>query len=692
MSDHRPDEADSPDTPSPDDAWRPTPEEDSGGSVGTPDREFPVADGPREGTPAGTAAGDTPTEQFPASSDGRDASAPTEQVPTVAPTEQLPVPASTQQYPATPATQQFPTSGTTGAPSSGSDTGSIGGTGVGSGAGTGGAPTGQPSSPWVNPGTAQTRTGSGDPTGAGTGTDGTHPGARPPYTTPGGQQTDTGTPAGPDAGGTAGSGASPTQGYSPWSSTTAGPAAAGPAAGPSTAPFTGPSSGASSPSDVPGAGAGTYGAPAYGAPPTGDPGAYAQYTQSAAAPSSTKTHQRSGRGPGWLALLVAMIVTAMIAVGSTLALGGGTQTAEPAATTTTQSTSQTVSPVQSSGDAPDWEAVAAAVSPATVTITVESQSSSDIGSGVIYDASGHIVTNYHVISAAVSSSSTTSNTSASTSGTITVTLSDGRVYEATVVGSDQTTDLAVIQLTNPPSDLTVATFGSSADLVVGQSVMAIGSPLGLSDTVTTGVVSALNRPVEVSTSETQETDPDDPFGQLPQQNQQQSSTDSVITNAIQVDASINPGNSGGPLFDATGAVVGINSSIASLSSSSDSSGSIGLGFAIPSDLVKSVADQLISTGTVDHAVLGVTIQSGTATVDGTTRIGAEVASVTSGGAAAEAGIKEGDVILSVDGNQVSSAKSLSGYVRRYKSGDSVTLEVARDGAVQKIQVTLGSKG
>lgn len=682
MSDHRPDEADSPATPSPDDAWRPTPEGDGDGTADTPGAERPAAVWPDEGTPSPAAEGDTPTEQFPASSAGRDATAPTEQVPTAAPTGHLPAPTPTQQYPTTPATQQFPSSGTTGAPSSASGTG---GTGTGSGAGTGGAPTGQPSSPWVNPGTAQTPPGSGDPTATGTGggTDGTHLGALPPYTAPGGQQTDTGTAAGPDVGGTAGSGASPTRGYSPWSST-----ATGPAAGPSA----GPTAGGTSPSDVPGAGAGTYGAPAYGAPPTGDAGAYTQYTQSAAAPSSTRTRQRSGRGPGWLALLVAMVVTAMIAVGSTLALGGGTQTAEPAATTTTQSTSQTVSPVQSSGDAPDWEAVAAAVSPATVTITVESQSSSDIGSGVIYDASGHIVTNYHVISAAVSSSSTTSNTSSSTSGTITVTLSDGRVYEATVVGSDQTTDLAVIQLTNPPSDLTVATFGSSADLVVGQSVMAIGSPLGLSDTVTTGVVSALNRPVEVSTSETQETDPDDPFGQLPQQNQQQSSTDSVITNAIQVDASINPGNSGGPLFDATGAVVGINSSIASLSSSSDSSGSIGLGFAIPSDLVKSVADQLISTGTVDHAVLGVTIQSGTATVDGTTRIGAEVASMTSGGAAAEAGIKEGDVILSVDGNQVSSAKSLSGYVRRYKSGDSVTLEVARDGAIQKIQVTLGSKG
>lgn len=663
MSDHRPDEADSPATPSPDDAWRPTPEGDGGGTADVPDTGLPTTHGSEEGTPADTPSGDTPTEQ-------------------------LPAPAPTQQYPSTHPTQELPTTGTTGAPSSTSGTGSVGDTATGAGPGTAGEQAPRARSPWVNPGSAQASIGS---------------------------------PADPGPVGTDRPTGVPTRGASPWGSpadgtSTPGPASARPAGSTGDPAAASPSTGGPTPGGTPGWGAGAqgapapgasgygapasgtpghgapaYGAPAYGAPPTGDAGAYSQYAQSAAAPSSTRTRQRSGRGPGWLALLVAMVVTAMIAVGSTLALGGGTQTAQPAATATTQATAQTVSPVQSSGDAPDWEAVAAAVSPATVTITVESSSSSDIGSGVVYDASGHIVTNYHVISAAVSSSSGTSNTSGSTSGAITVTLSDGRLYEATVVGYDQTTDLAVIQLKNPPSDLTVATFGSSADLAVGQSVMAIGSPLGLSDTVTTGVVSALNRPVEVSTSETQETDPNDPFGQLPQQGQQQSATDSVITNAIQVDASINPGNSGGPLFDASGAVVGINSSIASLSSSSDSSGSIGLGFAIPSDLVKSVTDQLISTGTVDHAVLGVTIQSGTATVDGTTRIGAEVASVTSGGAAAEAGIKVGDVILSVDGNQVSSAKSLSGYVRRYKSGDSITLEVARDGSVQNVQVTLGSK-
>ncbi|MDN6429924.1 MAG: trypsin-like peptidase domain-containing protein, partial [Propionibacterium sp.] len=456
--------------------------------------------------------------------------------------------------------------------------------------------------------------------------------------------------------------------------------------------YGGPAQPASQPS---GSGSQPWGASAYGVPPQGDPRAYTQFPQSSgAAPSPVGTSRRTAKGPGWMALVIAMVVTAMIAVGSTWAISGGSrQSASTPTPTTTQSASQTVSPVQSSGNAPDWEAVAAAVSPATVTITVQSQTSSDVGSGVVYDASGHIVTNYHVISAAVSASGGASTTAQSSGGSITVTLSDGRVYEASIVGSDQTTDLAVIQLTNPPSDLTVATFGSSSAVTVGQSVMAIGSPLGLSDTVTTGVISALNRPVEVSTSESQQqTDPNDPFGQLPQQNQQQSATESVITNAIQVDASINPGNSGGPLFDTTGAVIGINSSIASLSSSSDSSGSIGLGFAIPSDLVKSVADQLISTGKVDHAVLGVTIQSGTATVDGTTRVGAQVASVTDGGAADEAGIKQGDVVLSVDGSPVSSAKSLSGYVRRYKGGDSVTLEIARDGAIQKVQVTLGSKG
>ena len=403
--------------------------------------------------------------------------------------------------------------------------------------------------------------------------------------------------------------------------------------------------------------------------------------------ASTLTRARPARrGPGWLALLIAMIVTALVAIGGTYSLvaaqDGGSATQTPGSETgTTSTTAQSVPQVTASGDSPDWEAVAQAVSPATVSITVQSSTAEGVGSGVIYDADGHIVTNYHVISTAAGSSG----------GTITVTLSDGRLYEASIVGYDETTDLAVIQLENPPSDLTVARFGSSADLVVGQNVMAIGSPLGLSNTATTGVISALDRPVEVATEdEPQQVDPNDPFGQLQGQQNQQASGSSVITNAIQVDASINPGNSGGPLFDASGSVIGINSSIASMASGSSSAGSIGLGFAIPSDLVASVTNQLISTGTVDHAVLGVTIQSGTATVDGTTTVGAEVVSVTGGGAADQAGIREGDVILSIDGNTVSSGKSLSGFVRRYTGGSEVQVELARDGATQDVTVTLQS--
>ena len=428
--------------------------------------------------------------------------------------------------------------------------------------------------------------------------------------------------------------------------------------------------------------AGEPGQPAQGAYPS--PSAYASFPQ-AGSPSSTKVHtERERRGaPGWLALLVAMLITALVSVGGTMALVGAFDSSSSGNSGTGGATSVTP-PVTSSGDTPDWAAVAEAVSPATVTIVVQSGSSGDVGSGVIYDASGHIVTNYHVISAA----------SGDAGGQIQVTLADGRVFNASIVGSDPDTDLAVIQLENAPGDLTVAAFGSSSTLVVGQDVMAIGAPLGLSSTVTTGIISALNRPVAVSvSSQPSDADPNDPFGQLPNLGQQQTqgSNDQVITNAIQVDASINPGNSGGPLFDASGSVIGINSSIASMAASSDTAGSVGLGFAIPSDLVKSVADQLISTGSVDHALLGVSITNGTAQVQGTARVGAEVKSVTPGSSADQAGLREDDVVLTVDGNAVTSGKSLSGYIRRYTGGDTVTIEYARDGQIHSVEATLQSK-
>ena len=400
---------------------------------------------------------------------------------------------------------------------------------------------------------------------------------------------------------------------------------------------------------------GTYSAP------SGEP--YGGY----AAPASPETHASptvivTKKGPGWVALLGAMLLT----IGLTL---GAVFYARPAmlrASTPTNLNGGTVATVPASNSSgTDWTDVAAAVSPAVVTIQAQGASSGGTGSGVIYDAQGDIVTNYHVIASVLGG------------GQIQVTLADGRLYTASIVGHDRTTDLAVIRLDNPPSDLTVARFATSANLEVGAPVMAIGAPLGLSNTVTTGIVSALNRPVEVSMDE-------DSSSQ-----DSQASSDLVVTNAIQIDASINPGNSGGPLFDATGAVIGINSSIKSLSSSSDGqAGSIGLGFAIPSDLVVSIADQLIASGTASHGMLGVTVKAATTTVGSDTYVGAEVQDVSAGSGASAAGIRAGDVIVKVEGQEVTSPKQLIGYVRRYKAGDTVTMTIVRDGQTQDVSVRI----
>ena len=410
--------------------------------------------------------------------------------------------------------------------------------------------------------------------------------------------------------------------------------------------------------------AGTQQAPAAGgaySAPAGEPyGGYAAPASPEAFASPTVVMTK--KGPGWVALLCAMLLT----IGLTL---GAVFYARPAllrASAPTNLNGGTVATVPASNSSgTDWTDVAAAVSPAVVTIQAQGASSGGTGSGVIYDAQGDIVTNYHVIASALGG------------GQIQVTLADGRLYGAVVVGHDKTTDLAVIRLDNPPSDLTVARFATSANLEVGAPVMAIGAPLGLSNTVTTGIVSALNRPVEVSMDE-------DSSSQ-----DSQASSDLVVTNAIQIDASINPGNSGGPLFDATGAVIGINSSIKSLATTSDGqAGSIGLGFAIPSDLVVSIADQLIASGTASHGMLGVTVKAATTTVGSDTYVGAEVQDVSAGSGASAAGIRSGDVIVKVEGQEVTSPKQLIGYVRRYKAGDTVTMTIVRDGQTQDVSVRI----
>ena len=437
---------------------------------------------------------------------------------------------------------------------------------------------------------------------------------------------------------------------------------------PSASAIPAPPAGAVPPAPAPSAqqapAAGTQQAPAAGgaySAPSGEPyGGYAAPASPDAFASPTVVVTK--KGPGWVALVGAMLLTIVLTLGAVFYarpemlrasaptnLNGGTVAAVPAS--------------NSSGT--DWTDVAAAVSPAVVTIQTQGASSGGTGSGVIYDAQGDIVTNYHVIASVLGG------------GQIQVTLADGRLYSAKVVGHDKTTDLAVIRLDNPPSDLTVARFATSANLEVGAPVMAIGAPLGLSNTVTTGIVSALNRPVEVSMDE-------DSSSQ-----DSQASSDLVVTNAIQIDASINPGNSGGPLFDTSGAVIGINSSIKSLATSSDGqAGSIGLGFAIPSDLVVSVADQLIASGTASHGMLGVTVKAATTTVGSDTYVGAEVQDVSAGSGASAAGIRAGDVIVKVEGQEVTSPKQLIGYVRRYKAGDTVTMTIVRDGQTQDVSVRI----
>lgn len=306
-----------------------------------------------------------------------------------------------------------------------------------------------------------------------------------------------------------------------------------------------------------------------------------------------------------------------------------------------------------------WKTVAKNVAPSVVSITITTGTSRVMGSGVIIDKKGYIVTNNHV---------------ASNNGQMVVTMSNGEMYGASVVGTDPTTDLAVLKIDNPPSNLTAASFASSSNLAVGEDVMAIGNPLGYENTATTGVVSALNRPVVLSES-----------------GSSSSSSNTVFTNAVQIDAAINSGNSGGPSFNAEGKIIGINTAIASTrstSGSSGSTGSIGIGFAIPSDTVKWVTEDIIKNGHVQHVSLGVTVQTDTAKTGNATRSGAAVRDVAAGSPAEAAGLKSGDTIVGYNGNVVGSMQSLLGYVRATRMGSRVTLTVIRDGRTMNLSATM----
>jgi putative serine protease PepD len=364
------------------------------------------------------------------------------------------------------------------------------------------------------------------------------------------------------------------------------------------------------------------------------------------------------------------LLAALLASGGTYAATQLDDSQSPSAASSSSSLGRGTDPgpvTQADPSNPNWTATAAAVAPSVVAITVEAGGASGQGSGVIIDDKGHILTNHHVVS------------EAGQGGKLAVTLYDGRTYRATVAGTDPSTDLAVITLTDPPEDLKPIAFGSSEELKVGDPVMAVGNPLGLEGTVTTGIVSALNRPVTTSSDSG-----GDPFNQQ--------AAEPVVTNAIQTSAAINPGNSGGALVNASGQLVGINSSIATLgSNASTQSGSIGIGFAIPVDEAKNIATQLIDKGKAEHAFLGVTPQDGTASDGSSQRAGAKIASVSPGTPAAEAGLREGDVVVAVNGDRIDSALSLVASIRERTVGDKVTLTVLRGGKEHTLTATLAAK-
>lgn len=299
-------------------------------------------------------------------------------------------------------------------------------------------------------------------------------------------------------------------------------------------------------------------------------------------------------------------------------------------------------------------AAAAKIEPSLVTIAVQSQNGSGIGSGMVLDKDGHILTNNHVVAGAGSG------------GNITVTFHDGTVATAKVIGTSELNDLAAIKV-DGAKDLNPVTFANSTDLEVGQTVVAAGAPLGLSESVTSGIVSNTARPVRSGTN-----------------------NDAVYL-AVQTDAAINPGNSGGPLVNLNGDVVGVNSAIAGTSSGPDGgqSGNIGIGFAIPSEVATRVANDLITTGKTSNAQLGVSLAGSESELP--TSTGVPLGEVLSGGPAEKAGLRAGDVVTKLNSFHTTTTDGLIAATRFYAPGTTVTVTFVRDGgAPQTVDVTLGA--
>jgi putative serine protease PepD len=333
---------------------------------------------------------------------------------------------------------------------------------------------------------------------------------------------------------------------------------------------------------------------------------------------------------------------------SVLALGAGAgaglyASVAPASTTTVLRDVGSTGAIQNASDSTSGISVPAVYQrthKGVVDITVTQPGGAAEGSGWVYDAKGDIVTNEHVVSGATS---------------ITVTLWNGKSFKAHLVGHDSSTDLAVVRISAPSSLLTPLAVGNSDGAQVGDPVVAIGSPFGLSETVTSGIVSALGRSIDAPNNFT-------------------------IPNAIQTDAPINHGNSGGPLLNASGQVIGVNAQI-----QSQSGGSEGVGFAIPSNTVRSIVSQIVAGKTVAHAYFGVQVR------DSRSPLGAGLAQVLPGTPAAKAGLKAGDVVVKLDGKTIESANDISSVIDGKKPGDTMKVTYVRNGKPAVATLTLTSR-
>jgi len=366
-------------------------------------------------------------------------------------------------------------------------------------------------------------------------------------------------------------------------------------------------------------------------------------------------HEAPGGSRHWW--LWASGVVALVVVG----VGGGLIGAAIASPNSSSNASSTGNAAATTTSACQVTSVANDVLPSVVTISARGSGGGGTGSGEVIRSDGYILTNNHVISIAANG------------GSVEVLYSDGTSAPATIVGRDVMTDLAVLKVTPPSHGLKVIALGSSSSVEVGQPVVALGAPLGLSGTVTSGIVSALDRTVEVPAEDNK---------------------NALLVSAVQTDAAINPGNSGGALVNCAGQLIGVPSAGATVPTEGggSSAGNIGIGFAIPVDIAKAISDEIIATGTVTHAYFGlqtVPIPEAAAAEAGVSG-GLYVAGVVPGGPAASAGLREGDVITEIDGAPATSNVQLQELTLTKKPGEQVSLTYVRDGNTNKATVTLGT--